>query len=226
MLRTAQLNEQAIGLICRGNCDGAMQTLGSALSEITSKVTALAPDSPKKLDEETPRSSTFRVKASYLYMGVESLKSIISYFERPYQIESYPRNENGSLTAEQAAYFSSVCFYNMGLAMLVRYKKENSPNCESLMHAHDCFIRTYDVLSLCKLEPSDSKLLLMLATCNNLAAIQGDLGNIPLLQYWGVKFQVILEFADPQSHWHDANYHLFRLKTLLSAFSFNSAAAA
>ena len=230
MNRTAQLNSQAIDRVCHGDCIGAVRTLGSALSDITAKVTS-RPPSPPEQDEETttnseqrPRSSTFRVNTSFHYLGVQTLKSSIAYFERPFEIKSFPSNGD-EITDEQAAYLSSVVFYNMGLAMFVDYKKDTK-DYERLLQAHDCFLRTYDVLSVCKLESDDSKLILMLATCNNLAAIHGDLGNIPMLHFWGDKFQVVLDFCDPSSHWEDANYHTFRMKKLLNAFSFSAASAA
>eukprot|EP00977_Amphora_coffeiformis_P027162 scaffold34591_cov183-Amphora_coffeaeformis.AAC.3 len=231
MNRTAQLNAQAMHrLSVHGDCDGAVKDLAAALSCITSHVTGDSvvrqPDS-----HSVPRSSAAacQVKTSLPYLGVEPRSSSVAYFERPFLIE-INNHENGNdqdvgMTDEQAAYCSSVCFYNMGLALYTQYKKETL-KCDRLTKANDCFLRAFDLLAACKLEPNDSKLILMLATCNNLAALQGDLGNIVLLQYWAQKFEVILGFIDARSHWEDANYHSFRLKMLLNSFAINAACAA
>ena len=228
MNRIARLNDAAMSLLAIGDCDGAVKGLASALSSITSHVTDGAPrpqqSSSQDSNNELRSSAACRVKTSLPFLGVEARSSSVAYFERPFLIET-SNDQDAGMTDEQTAYCSSVCFYNMGLALYTQYKKETLKY-DRLTKANDCFLRAFDLLAACKLEPDDSKLILLLATCNNLAALQGDLGNIVLLQYWAQKFEVVLGFVDARSHWNDANYHSFRLKKLLNAFAFSAAATA
>lgn len=231
MNRTARLNADSVSLLAHGDCDGAVKGIASALASITHYVTGGTPQPKSRSPQDTVQpltSAICRVKTSLPYLGMETRSSSVTYFERPFLIESGPNvndSQGDGMTDEQAAYCSSVCFYNMGLALYTQYKKETLKY-DRLIKANDCFIRSYDLLAACQLEPDDSKLVLLLATCNNLAALQGDLGNIVLLQYWAQKFEVVLGFMDAPSHWNDANYHSFRLKKLLNAFAFSSAATA
>ena len=224
MNQTVLLNSQGVGFLVQGDYEQAIRSFSHALSSVTARIKNVPKYADPILSQCLP-SSSFKVQTACPNIGVELRSSCVAYFERPFFIESYATEEKDLMTDELAAFFSSVCFYNMGLAMFALYKTD-SLAMGRLIKAHDWFLRAFDLLAACKLEADDSKLILLLAICNNLAAIQGDLGDTNLLRYWGEKFQVILGFADARSHWSDANYHLFRLKQLLSAFAFSSAGAA
>jgi len=224
-------------LSAHGDCDGAVKDLAAALAGITSHVTnGAVPRSQASVPSETqnpprPSSAVCRVKTSLPYLGVEPRSSSVAYFERPFLIDTddgvveEDSDRGPKMSDEEAAYCSSVCFYNMGLALYTQYKKETL-KCDRLTKANDCFLRAFDLLAACKLQPDDSKLILLLATCNNLAALQGDLGNIVLLHYWAQKFDIVLDFIDARSHWEDKDYHSFRLKKLLNSFAISAAPTA
>lgn len=281
MNRTAELNTKAIELLSQGDSEGAVRTLVSALSHITTQVMESNWTQKQSFqhggchhnlshhhrNKNKPRSSSFVVKAASQLVGTGIRTTSVEYFEKLFRIESFPQTttatsmkeqqhslqlqDNGSdtenatasttntctpattstttvvptMTDEQAAYCSSICFYNMAIASYTGFKKQPLEH-DRLHMTYDLFLRAFDLLAVCKLDPDDSKIILLLAICNNLAAVQAELGNLGLLQHWAEKFCIILEFADAMSHWNDASYHYFRLKHLLCSFALNAAGAA
>lgn len=233
--RAVSLNAEAIDHLLRQDYNAAVASLTSALSQITNEVmVATQTFTVNEPSNDDPLSTPLRVAAAFRYHhdeGTDSAamdSSCVSYFEKPFLVEWRTISEQElpvPLTDELAAYCSAACFYNMGLALYAKYK-QGPLNTGCLKRAHDSFLRAFELLSVLKIQADDPTLMLLLAICNNLAAIQGDLGNILLLQYWGEKFQVVFNFADEQSHWNDSNFHSFRLKKLLHAFDFVAAGSA
>ena len=224
--RAVSLNADAVSLLLQSDHTGAVANLSAALSYITRKV----------LSDKEPIGGAhpgfpFQVRASFPFnQRVDPVitDSCVSYFEKPFLVEwqcSPQERTSIPLTDEIAAYLSATCFYNMGLALYATFRKHPLQEVW-LSKAHDSFLRAFELLSVLKIRSNNPTLLLLLATCNNLAAIQGDLGNVALLHFWGDQFQIVFDFADAQSLWNDSNFHSFRLKKLLHAFAFSAAGTA
>lgn len=223
MERTAELNSKAIDLLMEGDSEGAIRSLVSALATVTAEVTQ-ADKTQRSVRKNESKSSSFVVKAVNHFIGTGMRTTGIEYFERLFFIDSIPTGGE-SISDEQAAYCSSICFYNMAIASYNGFKKQPLDH-DRLTVTYDLFLRAFDLLAVCKLDPDDSKVIMLLAICNNLAAVQAELGNLGILKHWADKFYAILGFADAMSHWNDATYHYFRLKQLLSSFAISAAGAA
>lgn len=218
MNQAAYWNHRAVACLNAGDSQGAVNAVTTALTHINVQ------GSHKKREGECPRSSAIRVKTGNVCLGIEDRVPVIEYFEQPFIMAS-AANSRVFTSHEEVAYCTALCFYNLALAWYSDYKK-SSLKYDRLQKADEFFLRAFHLLSACNLDPDDSKLILLMAVCNNLAAVQADFGNLLLLQHWGGKFNAVLQFADADSHWKDRNYHHFRMKHLLNVYDLTAAGAA
>jgi hypothetical protein len=221
MNQTAYWNKKAANLLNAGDSQGAVRAVTAALAHMNAHATKQQ-GSKKKHEGGFPRSSSIRIKTGTVFLGIDNPVAMIEYFEQPFLITSV---DSRVFTNEEVAYCSALCFYNLALAWYSEYKR-SSFKFDRLQKAYDFFLRAFHLLSVCNLDPDDSKLVLLMAVCNNLAAVQADFGNLILLRHWGEKFNAVLQFADADRHWNDRNFHHFRMKHVLGVYSVNAAGAA
>lgn len=117
---------------------------------------------------------------------------------------------NGSLEPSRlrVEYCMATCLFNMALACHLEYESSQDARQRSVLlkQARTLYLTCYEIMQKHAIDPTDSIVLLVLATCANIIDIEMDLGNLDDVRFWR---QIIVAASNTASPLHFADSPVF-----------------